>query len=146
MVMQLLLRKLEERLATLAKILKTHKVDKILGYHQLPPNKDRQIVFGWEEKNELPKDKDLILCRPLKKKKGDISIATKEDYFSYYTAIAGYTPAEFLSKIEQSSDLLENLNLKIQVDFADGMAKFLISGGTFSWGDVEFIMLDDRVA
>jgi hypothetical protein len=134
--MQLLLRRSEERLATLAKILKTYKVDKILGYHQLPPNKDRQIIFGWEEKNELPKDKDLILCRPLRKKRGDISLATKEDYLSYYTAIAGYTPSEFIVKIEQSSDLLDTLN---------GMAKFLTTGGTFSWGDVEFIMLDDKI-
>jgi hypothetical protein len=132
-------------LATLPKILKNHKVDKILGYHQLPPNKDRQILFGWQEKNELPKDKDLILSRPQKRKKGEITIATKEDYFSYYTAIAGCTPAEFVIKIKESEGTLEDLNLKLHVDFADGMAKFLITGGTFSWGDVEFVMLEDRV-
>jgi hypothetical protein len=132
-------------LATLPKILKSHKVDKILGYHQLPPNKERQILFGWQEKNELPKDKDLILSRPQKRKKGEITIATKEDYFSYYTAIAGCTPAEFVIKIKESEGILEDLNLKLHVDFADGMAKFLITGGTFSWGDVEFIMLEDRV-
>lgn len=132
-------------MATLPKILKSHKVDKILGYHQLPPNKERQILFGWQEKNELPKDKDLILSRPQKRKKGEITIATKEDYFSYYTAIAGCTPAEFVIKIKESEGILEDLNLKLHVDFADGMAKFLITGGTFSWGDVEFIMLEDRV-
>ena len=130
-------------MATLPKILKTYKVDKILGYHQLLPNKERQILFGWEEKNELPKDKDLILSKPQKRKKGDITIATKEDYFSYYTAIAGCTPAEFVIKIEESSDLLKNL--KIETDFAGGMAKFLMTGGSFSWGDVEFIMLEEKI-
>lgn len=130
-------------MATLPKILKTYKVDKILGYHQLSPNKERQILFGWEEKNELPKDKDLILSKPQKRKKGDITIATKEDYFSYYTAIAGCTPAEFVIKIEESSDLLKNL--KIETDFAGGMAKFLMTGGSFSWGDVEFIMLEEKI-
>ena len=132
-------------MATLPKILKTYKVDKILGYHQLPPNKERQILFGWEEKNELPKDKDLILSRPQKRKKGDITIATKEDYFSYYTAIAGCTPAEFVIKMEESSDILRDLNLKLQTDFADGMAKFLMQGGSFSWGDVEFLMLEEKI-
>lgn len=132
-------------MATLPKILKTYKVDKILGYHQLPPNKERQILFGWEEKNELPKDKELILSRPQKRKKGDITIATKEDYFSYYTAIAGCTPAEFVIKMEESSDVLKVLNLKLQTDFADGMAKFLMQGGTFSWGDVEFLMLEEKI-
>ena len=132
-------------MATLPKILKTYKVDKILGYHQLPPNKERQILFGWEEKNELPKDKELILSRPQKRKKGDITIATKEDYFSYYTAIAGCTPAEFVIKMEESSNVLRDLNLKLQTDFADGMAKFLMQGGTFSWGDVEFLMLEEKI-
>jgi len=132
-------------LATLPKILKTHKVDKILGYHQLPPNKERQILFGWQEKNELPKDKALILSRP-QKKKGEITIATKEDYFAYYTAIAGCTPAEFVIKMEESADLLKDLDLKLHVDFADGMAKFLMTGGTFSWGEVEFIMLEEKIS
>ena len=132
-------------MATLLKILKTYKVDKILGYHQLSPNKERQILFGWEEKNELPKDKDLILSRPQKRKKGDITIATKEDYFSYYTAIAGCTPAEFVIKMKESSDVLSDLNLKLQTDFADGMAKFLIQGGSFSWGDVEFLTLEEKI-
>lgn len=132
-------------MATLPKILKTYKVDKILGYHQLPPNKERQILFGWEEKNELPKDKELILSRPQKRKKGDITIATKEDYFSYYTAIAGCTPAEFVIKMEESSNVLRDLNLKLQTDFADGMAKFLMQGGSFSWGDVEFLMLEEKI-
>jgi hypothetical protein len=130
-------------LATLPKILKTYKVDKILGYHQLSPNKERQILFGWEEKNELPKDKELILSRPQKRKKGEITIATKEDYFSYYTAIAGCTPAEFVIKMEESSDVLKNL--KLQTDFADGMAKFLMTGGSFSWGDVEFIIIEEKI-
>jgi hypothetical protein len=130
-------------LATLPKILKTYKVDKILGYHQLSPNKERQILFGWEEKNELPKDKELILSRPQKRKKGEITIATKEDYFSYYTAIAGCTPAEFVIKMEESSDVLKNL--KLQTDFADGMAKFLMTGGSFSWGDFEFIMIEEKI-
>ena len=133
-------------MATLPKILKTHKVDKILGYHQLPPNKERQILFGWQEKNELPKDKALILSRPQRKKKGEITIATKEDYFAYYTAIAGCTPAEFVIKMEESADLLKDLDLKLHVDFADGMAKFLMTGGTFSWGEVEFIMLEDKIS
>lgn len=132
-------------MATLPKILKTYKVDKILGYHQLPPNKERQILFGWQEKNELPAGKDLILSRPQKKKKGEITIATKEDYFSYYTAIAGYTPAEFVIKIEESEDVLKNENLKLHVDFADGMAKFLMTGGSFSWGDIEFVMLEEKI-
>jgi len=130
-------------LATLPKILKTYKVDKILGYHQLSPNKERQILFGWEEKNELPKDKELILSKPKKRKKGEITIATKEDYFSYYTAIAGCTPAEFVIKMEESSDVLKNL--KLQTDFADGMAKFLMTGGSFSWGDVDFIMIEEKI-
>ena len=130
-------------MATLPKILKTYKVDKILGYHQLSPNKERQILFGWEEKNELPKDKELILSRPQKRKKGEITIATKEDYFSYYTAIAGCTPAEFVIKMEESSDVLKNL--KLQTDFADGMAKFLMTGGSFSWGDFEFIMIEEKI-
>lgn len=132
-------------MATLPKILKTYKVDKILGYHQLPPNKERQILFGWQEKNELPAGKDLILSRPQKKKNGEITIATKEDYFSYYTAIAGYTPAEFVIKIEESEDVLKNENLKLHVDFADGMAKFLMTGGSFSWGDIEFVMLEEKI-
>lgn len=132
-------------MATLPKILKTYKVEKILGYHQLPPNKERQILFGWEEKNELPKDKELILSRPQKRKKGDITIATKEDYFSYYTAIAGCTPSEFVIKMKESSDVLKDLNLKLHVDFADGMAKFLMTGGSFSWGDVEFIMIEEKI-
>lgn len=132
-------------MATLPKILKTYKVDKILGYHQLPPNKDRQILFGWQEKNELPNGKDLILSRPQKKKKGEISIATKEDYFAYYTAIAGCTPAEFILKIEESADTIRDLDLKLHVDFADGMAKFLTTGGTFSWGDVEFLHLEEKI-
>ena len=132
-------------MATLPKILKTYKVDKILGYHQLPPNKERQILFGWEEKNELPKDKELILSRPQKRKKGDITIATKEDYFSYHTAIAGCTPAEFVIKMEESSNVLRDLNLKLQTDFADGMAKFLMQGGSFSWGDVEFLTLEEKI-
>lgn len=130
-------------MATLPKILKTYKVDKILGYHQLSPNKERQILFGWEEKNDLPKDKELILSRPQKRKKGEITIATKEDYFSYYTAIAGCTPAEFVIKMEESSDVLKNL--KLQTDFADGMAKFLMTGGSFSWGDFEFIMIEEKI-
>jgi len=133
-------------LATLPKILKTYKVDKILGYHQLPPNKERQILFGWQEKNELPNGKDLVLSRPQKKKKGEVSIATKEDYFSYYTAIAGCTPEEFIAKMEELAVPLKEEGLKIHVDFAEGMARFLITGGTFSWGDVEFLHLEEKVS
>ncbi len=134
-------------MATLPKILKAYKVDKILGYHQLPPNKERQILFGWQEKNELPSGKDLIISRPQKKKKGEISIATKEDYVSYYTAIAGgLGPAEFIQKVEESEDILRDQNLMIQTEFALGMAKFLTSGDTFSWGDVEFLLLEEKIS
>jgi len=133
-------------LATLPKILKTYKVDKILGYHQLPPNKERQILFGWQEKNELPIGKELILSRPQKRKKAEITIATKEDYFSYYTAIAGCSPAEFITKMEESEDILKDANLKLQVEFADGMARFLMRGGLFSWGDIEFLLLEEKIS
>ena len=64
---------------------------------------------------------------------------------AYYTAIAGCTPAEFILKIEESADTIRDLDLKLHVDFADGMAKFLTTGGTFSWGDVEFLHLEEKI-
>ena len=48
--------------------------------------------------------------------------------------------------MEESADLLKDLDLKLHVDFADGMAKFLVTGGTFSWGEVEFIMLEEKIS
>lgn len=142
--MRLPLRRLEEKLATLAKILKTYGVDKILGYRQLPPNKDRQILFGWEEKNDLPKDKDLIISRPQKRKRGDITIATREDYISYFSAIAGCTPEEFAEKSAEYGEEIKDL--KLEVDFAKNMANFLITGDTFAWGGMEFLIIKEKIS
>ena len=131
-------------MAALAKILKTHKVDKILRYHQLPPDKDRRIAFGWEEKNELPKDKELIICRPTKRQKGEVSISTREDYIYYFSAIAGSSPSDFLAKIESLKDELENL--KLEVHFAKDMAKLLTDGISFSWNNKEFLIIEEKIS
>jgi len=135
---------LEEKLAALAKILKTHKVDKILGYRQLPPDRENRILFGWEEKNELPTGKELIVCRPAKKKKGEVNISTKDDYVSYFSAIAGVAPTQFLGDLDSLEGEIKSL--KLEVDFAKSMAILLTEGTPFSWGDKEFLMIEDKIS
>ncbi len=130
-------------MATLPKILKTYKVDKILGYRQLPPEKDGKILVGWEERNELPAGKDLIICRPAKKSKGEVTIATKDDYISFFAVTAASSPADFLLKIRDLNTELEDL--KLQIDFAKSMAILLTQGTKFSWSDREFLIIDQKI-
>ena len=131
-------------MAALAKILKTHKVDKILGYRQLAPDKDRKIIFGWEEKNELPKDAELILSRPIKRQKGEVSIATKDDYILYFSAIIGSNPSEFLSESESLKN--EVRMIKIEPEFATNMAKLLVDGNGFTWKNREFLVIEEKIS
>lgn len=130
-------------MATLPKILKAYKVDRILGYRQLPPNKENQILFGWEERNDLPADKDLILCRPTKDLNGEVTISTKEDYISYFKAIVGYEMRDFL---EDSSHPRFN-DLRIAKDFAISMATLLSLGQPFVWKEsLEFLIIPEKVS
>ena len=128
-------------MATLAKILKAHKVDKILSYRQMPPNKEGAILFGWEEKNDLPKDRALVISKPLKDHIGEISIATKEDYILYYTAIVGSTPDDFIKNM----DKISAESMKIDFDFAVMMGRFLTNDVSFSWKDNEYCIVQEIV-
>ena len=131
-------------MATLPKILKTYKVDKILGYRQLPPEKDGKVLVGWEERNELPAGKELVICRPVKKSKGEITVATKEDYISFFFVAAGTSPADFVSKIQDLNSEIKDL--KLQVDFAKSMAKLLLNGTSFSWDTKEFLVIEEKLS
>lgn len=128
-------------MATLPKILKAHKVDKILSYRQMPPNKEGAILFGWEEKNDLPKDRALVISKPFKDHIGEISIATKEDYILYYTAIVGSTPDDFIKNMDKIS--VESM--KIDFDFAVMMGRFLTNDVSFSWKDNEYCIVQEIV-
>lgn len=131
-------------MATLPKILKTYKVDKILGYRQLPPEKDGKVLVGWEERNELPAEKDLIVCRPAKKAKGEVTIATRDDYINFFAVTAASSPADFLLKIRDLNTELEDL--KLHIDFARNMAILLTEGTKFSWSDREFLIIDQKIS
>jgi hypothetical protein len=135
---------LEEKLATLPKILKTYKVDKILGYRQLPPEKDGKILVGWEERNELPSGKDLIICKPIKKAKGDVTIATMEDYVNYFSIVAESSPLDFLKKIEDLDSEIKDL--KLNLSFVKDMANLLVNRVKFSWADKEFFIIDEKIS
>lgn len=130
-------------MATLPKILKTYRVDRILGYRQLPPSKDRKIVFGWEEKNDCPEDKDLILCRPPEGISGEVTLSTRDDYVSYFKAIVGCEVEDFL----KDSDHSRFNNLMIAKDFAIRMAEFLTLGRSFVWnGIIEFSIIPEKIS
>lgn len=130
-------------MATLPKILKTYRVDRILGYRQLPPNKEGQILFGWEERNDLPTERELILCRPPEGLGGEVTVSTKEDYISYFKALVAYEAGEFL---EDSNHPRFN-DLKIQKDFAINMATLLSLGQSFIWKEnLEFLIIPEKVS
>lgn len=133
-------------MATLPKILKSYGVDKIIAYHQLPPNKERQILFGWEERNDLPVNQDLVLCRPTSGYDGEITISTKDDYSSYFKAVVGCELAEFL----KDHSLPRFDSLKIEKDFAVSMANLLTTGEAFSWSGanktLEFLIIPEKIS
>lgn len=133
-------------MATLPKILKSYEVDKIIAYRQLPPNKERQILVGWEERNDLPINQDLVLCRPASGSDGEITISTKDDYSSYFRAVVGCELAEFL----KNHSLPKFDNLKIEKDFAVSMANLLTTGEAFNWSGknktLEFSIIPDKVS
>lgn len=130
-------------MAALAKIIKLNKVDKMISYHQLQPDKDKKILFGWQEVNTLPVGKDLVLSRPKGKKKGEVSLATKEDYERYFRSIVGVTHSDLLA----GPELTSFENIKLNKDFALLMAKFLSDGKGFSWDNkMEYILLDDKIS
>lgn len=128
-------------MATLAKILKAHKVDRILSYRQMPPNKEGAILFGWEEKNDLPKDKVLVISKSIKDGIWETSIATKEDYILYYKAITGHSPEDF----QKNMDKVSAESLKIDFDFAVMIGKFLRDEVCFSWKDSECYIVPEVV-
>ena len=130
-------------MATLPKILKTYRVDRILGYRQLPPNKEGQILFGWEERNDLPTEKSLLLCRPLEGLGGEVTISTKEDYVSYFKALVGYEVGDFL----EDSNHPRFKDLKIEKDFAINIAILLNSEKAFVWKEsLEFLIIPEKVS
>jgi len=133
-------------LATLPKILKTYNVDQILTYRQLPPNKERQIIFGWEEKNDLPTNQELILCSPSTGYDGKVTISTKDDYISYFRAVVGCELEELL----KDPNLPKFDILKIEKGFAVSMAKLLSTGQSFCWsrenGIIEFSIIPEKVS
>lgn len=133
-------------MATLPKILKSYGVDKIIAYRQLPPNKERQILFGWEEKNDLPPNNDLVLCRPASGYAGEVTISTKDDYSSYFRALVGCELAEFL----KDYDLPRFSNLKIEKKFAVSIANLLTTGEAFSWSGadkiLEFSIIPEKIS
>lgn len=107
----------------------------------MPPNKEGAILFGWEEKNDLPKDKVLVVSKTTKDNVGEISIATKEDYILYYTAIVGSAPDDFLKSMDKASAE----SMKIDFDFAVMMGKFLTDNVSFSWKDHECYIVPEVV-
>lgn len=107
----------------------------------MPPNKEGAILFGWEEKNDLAKDKTLVISRSIKDGVGETSIATKEDYIFYYTAIVGYAPDDFLKSMDKASAE----SMKIDFDFAVKMGKFLTDDISFSWKDSECYIVPEVV-
>jgi hypothetical protein len=130
-------------LATLPKILKAYRVDRILGYRQLPPNKERQIIFGWEEKNDLPAEKDLILCRPPEGVSGEITLSTKDDYASYFKAIVGCEMSELL----EDSSHPRYSSMRIEKGFAINIARLLTQGTTFVWKEtLEFSIIPEKIS
>ena len=130
-------------MAALAKILKTNKVDRMISYHQLEPDKDRRILFGWQEVNNLPTGKELVLSRPKGKRKGDVSLSTKEDYEKYFKSIVGLGYEELL--LDPNKHQFEGV--KLNKDFALLMAKFLKEGISFSWDNkVEYLLLQEKIS
>ena len=116
-------------------------MDRILSYRQMPPNKDGAILFGWEEKNDLPKDKTLVISRSTKDGVVETSIATKEDYILYYKAITGHSPEDF----QKNMDKVSAESLKIDFDFALMIGKFLRDEVGFSWKDFECYIVPEVV-
>lgn len=130
-------------MAKLASILKQYSVDRVIGYHELPPDKDGKILFGWQEKNDLPLGEKLVLSRqfgnttleqghtaPLS---GDgnpdiVVLATRADYLIYFDHLVGVSPAEYISK----SDRLKS-DFKINNAFILDIALFLTTGDKFTW-------------
>ena len=141
--MQQLLRRQEVKLAALAKIIKLNKVDKMITYHQLQPDKDKKILFGWQEVNTLPTGKELVLSRPKGKRSGEVSLSTKEDYEKYFKSIVGVSHSDLLA----SQDDHSFEGIKLNRDFALLMAKFLVDGKGFSWDNkMEYLLLDDKIS
>ncbi len=129
-------------MAKLSKLLKKYKVDKILTYHQLPPDKDGKILFGWKEVNELPENQDLILSRPPGKKKGDITISTRRDYVLYFQSMVGLTIEEAVA----DPDNQKLSNLVVEKDFLNAMAKLLLKKKDFVWNvKTQFLYLKDII-
>lgn len=143
-------------MAKLASILKQYSVDRVIGYHELPPDKDGKILFGWQERNELPLGEDLILSRqfgsstleqgkvaPLS---GDgkpdiVVLATRSDYLIYFDHLVGVDPAEYISK----SDQLKT-DFKINNAFILDIALFLTTGQKFTWDSkVEYRLIPETV-
>jgi hypothetical protein len=107
----------------------------------MPPNKEGAILFGWEEKNDLPKDKVLVIARSSRDGAVETSIATKEDYILYYKAITGFGPEDF----QNNMDKVSAESMKIDFDFAVMMGKFLTDEVGFSWKDSECYIVPDVV-
>lgn len=137
-------------------ILKKYNVDRVIGYHELPSDKDGKILFGWQEKNDLPLGEKLVLSRqfgsttleqghtaPLS---GDgkpdiIVLAAKADYLIYFEHLVGVSPAEYISK----SDKLKS-DFKINNAFILDIALFLTTGEKFTWDSkVEYLLLPEVI-
>lgn len=116
-------------MAKLASILKQHNVDRVIGYHELPPDKDGKILFGWQEKNELPLNEQLVLSRQFGDGMPDtVVLATRKDYLTYFDHLVGVLPAEYISK----SDRLKS-DFKMNNQFIMDIALFLTTGIKFIW-------------
>ena len=130
---------------TLPKLLKKYSVDRIISYSQLPPDKESKILFGWEETTKLPPNKKLVLSVIKKGDEIENTLSCKEDYISYFNAIVGGSPEEFLE--ESKSPKFEKI--KIDKDFSLAMAKFLVEGEEFCWkgGTMlsEFFLIEEEV-
>lgn len=129
-------------MARLPSLLKKYKVDKIISYSQMPPDKSGKILFGWTEKDDLLKDEELILSKPKGKKAGDIILSTKRDYTLYFQSLTGMTPAE----VEEKNDDQRLNGLVVNREFLLMIAKLITTGDKFTWDDkTEFYALADKL-
>lgn len=127
-------------MARLAKILKDNKVDKIVSYYQMPQGKDGKILFGWKERDDLPKNEELILSKPIFD--DGVILSTKEDYVLYFRSLTGMRPEEAIA--DPSDARLDNLI--VEKDFLLGIANLLTSKEGFVWKEsTRFSILAEKV-
>ena len=111
---------------TLPKFIRKYSIDRIVCYLQLPPDKEGKILFGFEERSDLPKDKELIVCREISDNP-ETSLSTKDDFVSYFKAIIGGEPFDFLKDHQKFN------KISIDKNFAILMANLLTNNESFVW-------------